>query len=57
MSLEKFQLLDNEAFDNSIAKRDYLNIYHQQGAQFNDPDQNIEFIFGENNNFHQIGNS
>ena len=23
----------------------------------NDPDQNIEFIFGENNNYHQIGNS
>ena len=38
-------------------KRDYLKIYHQQGAQLNDPDQNIEFIFGENNNFHQIGNS
>ena len=23
----------------------------------NDPDQNVKFIFGENNNFHQIGNA
>ena len=44
-------MLDNEPFDNSIIKRDFLKIYHQQGAQ------NIEFIFGENNNFHQVGNS
>ena len=57
MSLEEFQLLDNESFDNSIIKRDFLKVYHQQGAQLNDADQNIEFIFGENNNFHQIGNS
>ena len=37
--------------------RDYLKIYHQQGAQLNQSDQNIEFIFGENNNHHQIGDS
>ena len=57
MSLEDFQLLDNEPFDNSIIKRDFLKIYHQQGAQLNQADQNIEFIFGENNNYHQVGNS
>ena len=57
MSLEHFQLLDNEPFDNSIIKRDFFKVYHQQGAQLNDADQNIEFIFGENNNYHQIGNS
>ena len=56
MSLEDFQLLDNESFDNSIIKRDFTKIYHQQGAQLNQSDQNIEFIFGENNNYHQIGN-
>ena len=56
MSLEDFQLLDNEPFDNSIIKRDFLKIYHQ-GAQLNQSDQNIEFIFGENNNYHQVGNS
>ena len=57
MSLEDFHLLDNEPIDNSIVKRDFSKIYFQQGAQLNDPDQKIEFIFGENINYHQIGNS
>ena len=30
MSLEDFQLLNKELFDNSIVKRDFLKIYHQQ---------------------------
>ena len=47
MSLEDFQLIDNEPIDNSITKRDYLKINHQQVALKNDPDQNVEFIFGE----------
>ena len=37
-------------------KRDFLKIY-QQAANLNDSDQNIESIFGENNNYHQIGNA
>ena len=57
MSLEDFQLLDNEPFDNSIIKRDFIKVYHQQGAQLNQSDQNIEFIFGENNNYHKVGDS
>ena len=57
MSLEDFQLLDNEPFDKSIIKRDFTKIYHRQGDQLNQSDQNIEFIFGENNNYHQIGNA
>ena len=57
MSSEDFQLLENEPFDNSVIKKDFLKVYHQQGAQLNDPDQNIEFIFGENNNYHQVGNA
>ena len=57
MSLEDFQLLDDETIDISIVKKDFIKIYHQQGAQSNNPDQNIEFIFGDNNNYHQIGNS
>ena len=57
MSLEDFQLLDNEPFDNSINKIDFTKLYHQPGAQLNQSDQNIEFIFGENNNYHQIVNS
>ena len=56
MSLGDFQLLDNETFDVSIIKRDFTKIYHQQGAQLNQSDQNIEFIFGENINYHQIRN-
>ena len=48
MSLEDFQLLDNGPFDKNIVKREYLKIYHQQRANLNDPDQNIEIIFGEN---------
>ena len=57
MSLEDFQLLDNEPLDNSIIKRDFTKIYHREGDQLNQSDQNIEFIFGENNNYHQIGNA
>ena len=30
-------------------------IYHRQGDQLNQSDQIIAFIFGENNNYHQIG--
>ena len=57
MSLEDFQLIDNEPIDKSIVKRDYTKVYHQQGANLNDSNQNVEFIFGEINNFRQIGNS
>ena len=57
MSLEDFQILGNEPLDNSIIKRDFTKIYHRQGDQLNQSDQNIEFIFGENNNYHQIGNA
>ena len=55
--IKDFRLFDNEPFDNSILKRDHLKIYRQQGAIFNDPEQNVEFIFGENNNYHQIVNA
>ena len=57
MSLEDFQLLDNEPIDNSIIKRDFTKIYHRQGDHIIQSDQKIEFIFGENNNYHQIGNA
>ena len=57
MSLENFKLLHNEAIDSSIVKRDFLKTYHQQATNLNDSDRNTEFIFGENNNYHQIGNA
>ena len=56
MSLEDFQLLDKESIDNSVIKGDFTKIYYRQGGQLNQSDQKIEFIFGENNNYHQIGN-
>ena len=56
MSLEDFQLIDNEPFGNSIMKKDLLRVHHQQGAQLNQSDQNNEIIFPENNNHNQIGN-
>ena len=57
MSLEDFQLLDNQLTDNTIIKRDFTKIYHKHGDQLNQSRQNIVFIFGENNNYHQIGNA
>ena len=57
MSLGDFQLVDIEPLDNSIIKRDFTKIYHRQGDQLNQSDQIIEFIFGENNSYHQIGNA
>ena len=44
MSLESFQLLENEPFDKSIKKKDFSKIYRQQDAQLNQSDQNIEFF-------------
>ena len=57
MRFEDFRLIDNEPIDNSIVKRVYIKVYHQQGANLNDSNQNVEFIFSENNNYHQIGNA
>ena len=57
MSLEGFHLTDNEPIDISIIKRDFLKIYHQQGANLSDSNQNVQFIFDANNIYRQIGNS
>ena len=38
MSLEDFQMLDKEPFDNRIIKRDFLKVYHQQRANINNSD-------------------
>ena len=56
MSLESFHFLNNEPLDNSIIKRPSTKIYHRPGDQLNLSHQYIEFIFGKNNNYHQIGN-
>ena len=57
MSLENFKFIVNEPFDNSVVKRDFLKVRHQEGANLNDSDQQVELIFGENNNYHQIENA
>ena len=57
MSLEDFQVIDIEPIDNSTLKRDFLKVYHKQGAKLNQSDQNIDFLFGENNNHRQIVNA
>ena len=49
-SLEGFQLMDIEIFDNSIRKRDFLKFYHQQAANLKKSVQDSDFIFGENYN-------
>ena len=41
MSFEDFKLLDNEPFDNSIIRRDFLKPYHHQGGQLNQSDQKL----------------
>ena len=35
MSLEDFQILDNEPLDDSLIKIDFTKIYHRQGDQLN----------------------
>ena len=57
MSLEHFQLIDNEAIDGSYIKREVFKIYLQHAAISIDSDQNIEFRFVEKFKFHQIDNS
>ena len=57
MNLKYFQLVDNDPLDNSINKRGYLKVYHQQGGLLKNPYQNTELIWGGCNNYHQNGNS
>ena len=56
MSLEGFQLIHNEAIDDSTIERKSLKNHHHQAAKINDSYQYTEFIFGENNIHHEIGN-
>ena len=44
MSLETFQLLDKEPFDNSIVEMDFPKVYDKQGAQLNQPNKIIDFF-------------
>ena len=40
-----------------VSSKEILLKYIRQGDQLNQSDQNKEFIFGENNNYHQIADA
>ena len=50
-------MIYDTSIDTSITKQGYLKIYQQQGAQLNDSNEGVDFIFGKNNKYHQIGNA
>ena len=43
--------------DISIVTRDFIKLYHQQGARLNDPNQNIESFSGENVKYHELADA
>ena len=53
---EAFYRLDDTTIENSILKRHFAKLYHQQKAQLNEADEKIENIFGESKKFYQQGN-
>ena len=55
--MEVFEKIDTDTIDNSIVKRPFIKVYHQQRAILNNLDQNVEFISEQNNNYQQIGNA
>ena len=57
MSAKCFLSIDETIFANSFIKRDFSDIYHQQGANLSHSDKNINLFFGENNNYYQRGNA
>ena len=44
MSLEDFELYDNETIANSIIRRGFSKVYRQQGANLNNPHQIFYFF-------------
>ena len=57
MNFEDFHILDKKTIGISFINRSFLRNYHQQSTHLNDSDQNFEFIFGENDVYHQSGNA
>ena len=55
MSAEDFQLIDDSRIDDSILKRDFIEVYHQHGAVINNENQSMKFYCGENLKKIQIG--
>ena len=44
MNFQDIQVIDNGTIGNSFKKRDFMIIYHQQAANLNDSDENIDFV-------------
>ena len=55
MSFEDFQLIDETEIDDSFLDIDFSENHHQQSDNLIDSDKNIDFVFGDNNNYYQIG--
>ena len=55
MSSDDFHIIENTSIDTSNIIRYYVKTYNQQGAQINHSDQGVDFLFGETNNYRQIG--
>ena len=56
MSAKISQFLGETLFDNLKAERDFIQIYHQHGANLNDSNKKIDLFFGKVNNYYQRGN-
>ena len=50
MSPDNFQLIDDSKIDGSIIKSDFIEVYHQHGAEVNNENQNNKLYCGENLN-------
>ena len=55
MRSEDFQLIDGTEIEDSFLEIDFSEIHHQQSDNLIDSDKNIDFLFGENNIYYQIG--
>ena len=55
MSAEDSLIIDHTIIDNSILRRGYAKIYHQENAQLNEANKNVQLIFEENSNYYKIG--
>ena len=56
MSFQVFKPLDTEPNDNYFREREFPKVYYHQQENSDYSDRNLEVIFGENKNYHQIGN-
>ena len=55
MSAEDSLIIDHTKIGNSILRRGYAKIYHQENAQLNKANKKVELIFDENSNYYKIG--